>query len=138
MIKKYKLFNYFGCNCITNVIQYIWGVIMNRENKSELIHIRIEPEIKQKSEEIFKQLGVSTSYAVSMFLSQVIMRNGFPFDVEIPSNQSDVEKLASIIEATGGNGEISDKNKKIIHLLAIGDIDYETAVFAIKRSFKND
>ncbi len=111
--------------------------LMSKENKSELIHIRVEPVIKQKSEEIFRKLGVNTSYAVSMFLSQVIMRNGFPFEVEIPNNSSDVEKLASIIEATGGNGEISEKNKKIIHLLAIGDIDYETAVFAIKRSFIN-
>ena len=41
---------------------------MKNESKSELIHIRIEPEIKHKSEQIFKRLGVNTSYAVLMFL----------------------------------------------------------------------
>ncbi len=41
---------------------------MNKSiNKTELIHIRIEPEVKVQSENIFKRLGVNTSYAVSMF-----------------------------------------------------------------------
>ena len=39
-----------------------------------------------------------------------------------------------IIESTGGNGVVSEKNQKIIHLYALGEIDYETAVFAIKRN----
>ena len=76
------------------------------------------------------------SYAVSIFLNQVILKNGFPFNVELPQvNETEVEALFKIIESTGGNREVSEKNQKIIHLFAIGDIDYETAVFAIKRSF---
>ncbi len=109
---------------------------MEKENKNELIHIRIEPTVKEKSEDIFKKLGINMSYAVSLFLNQVIMKNGFPFSVELPrNNETEIEKLASIIESTGGNGTINEKNKKIIHLYSIGDIDYETAVYAIKRSF---
>ena len=76
------------------------------------------------------------SYAVSLFLNQVILKNGFPFNVELPQvNETEVEALARIIESTGGSGEVSIRNQKIIHLYSIGDIDYETAVFAIKRSF---
>ena len=109
---------------------------MSKENKNELIHIRIEPTVKEKSEDIFQKLGINMSYAVSLFLNQVILKNGFPFNVELPQvNETEVEALAKIIESTGGNGEVSKKNQKIIHLFAIGDIDYETAVFAIKRSF---
>lgn len=108
----------------------------NKENKNELIHIRIEPTVKEKSEDIFKKLGINMSYAVSLFLNQVILKNGFPFSVELPQvNETEVEALARIIESTGGSGEINDRNQKIIHLYSIGDIDYETAVFAIKRSF---
>lgn len=110
---------------------------MERENKNELIHIRIEPTVKEKSEDIFNRLGINMSYAVSLFLNQVIMKNGFPFSVELPkAKETEIEKLARIIESTGGNGKVSEQNQKIIHLYAIGDIDYETAVFAIKRSFK--
>ncbi len=109
---------------------------MLSENKTDMIHIRIEHTIKQQSEEILKKLGINTSYAVSLFLNQLILKNGFPFDVVLPNNkENEVEALARIIESTGGNGKINEKNKKIIHLYSIGDIDYETAVFAIKRSF---
>lgn len=109
---------------------------MRKETKNELIHVRIEHNIKQQSEEILNNLGINMSYAVSLFLNQVILRKGFPFSVEIPKDKTaDVEKLASIIESTGGSGKVNEKNKKIIHLFANGDIDYETAVFAIKRNF---
>lgn len=109
---------------------------MEKENKNELIHVRIEPTTKEKSEEIFKKLGINMSYAISLFLNQVILNNGFPFKVELPKvNETEMEKLSRIIESTGGNGEVSDNNKKIIHLFATGQIDYETAIFAIKRSF---
>lgn len=109
---------------------------MKKEIKNDLIHIRIEPQIKEKTEDIFKKLGINMSYAVSLFLNQVILKNGFPFSVELPKiNETEIESLAKLIESTGGNGKVSEKNQKIIHLYALGDIDYETAVFAIKRSF---
>ena len=109
---------------------------MPKENKNELIHVRIEPTVKEKSEDIFNKLGINMSYAVSLFLNQVILKNGFPFNVELPNvNETELESLAKIIESTGSNGKVSERNQKIIHLYSLGDIDYETAVFAIKRSF---
>ena len=79
------------------------------------------------------------SYAVSLFLNQIILKNGFPFPIMIPEDkETEVESLAKIIESTGGSGAISKKNKRIIHLFSIGDIDYETAVFAIKRNVANE
>ncbi|MDO5330834.1 MAG: type II toxin-antitoxin system RelB/DinJ family antitoxin [Bacillota bacterium] len=108
---------------------------MEKENKNDLIHIRIEHSVKAEAEEILKKLGLNTSYAVSMFLNQVIMRKGLPFEVEIPDNEAEAESLARIIEATGGSGKVNERDRKIIHLYANGDIDYETAVFAIKRNF---
>lgn len=118
---------------------------MNKSiNKTELIHIRIEPEVKIRSENIFKRLGVNTSYAISMFLNQVILRGGFPFEIELPKNNTtkkadeEYTNLALIIESTAGNGKVSEKNKNILNLYSSGQIDYETAVFAIKRSFINE
>lgn len=113
---------------------------MNKSiHKTELIHIRIEPEIKEKSEDIFKRLGVNTSYAVSMFLNQVILRGGFPFEIDLPKNNNlEYTNLAMIIESTAGNGKVSEKNQNILNLYSTGQIDYETAVFAIKRSFLNE
>jgi addiction module RelB/DinJ family antitoxin len=103
--------------------------------KTDLIHIRIDPDVKEQSEIVLKRLGLNMSYAVSIFLNQVIMRNGLPFSVEVTEAQTEAERLAEAIESTGGNGEVSPENQKIIHLLATGQIDYETAVFAIERNF---
>ena len=107
-----------------------------KENKTDLIHIRIEPDVKEKSELIFKKLGVNTSYAVSMFLNQIILHGGFPFEIQLPKvEENEYQALASIIESTAGNGTVNEKNQDILSLFEMGKIDYETAVFAIRRSF---
>ena len=112
---------------------------MDKEVKNDLIHIRIEHSVKEKTEDIFNRLGINMSYAVSLFLNQVILHDGFPFEIEIPKNYSkQALELARIIESTGGKGKISDKNKRILDLFSNGDIDYETALFAIKRSFESE
>lgn len=49
----------------------------------------------------------------------------------------DIEKLKTIIAFTGSKSITNKKNKKIALLFARGDIDYETAVFAINRNNKN-
>lgn len=46
--------------------------------------------------------------------------------------------LAMIIESTGGSGKVSEENKHILNLYASGQIDYETAVSEIKKSFMNE
>ena len=104
---------------------------MEKENKNELIHIRIEPTVKEKSEEIFRKLGINTSYAVSLFLNQVILQNGFPFNVLLPNNDS--KEIKELEREINCNKEDENKCQKIINLYRMGDIDYETAVFAIRR-----
>ena len=41
--------------------------------------------VKADTERIFQRLGISTSEAINLFLAQVKMRKGLPFDVRIPS-----------------------------------------------------
>ena len=48
------------------------------------IYIRIEPDIKEQAEAVLEKLGIPMSNAVSIFLRQVIMQNGLPFEVKIP------------------------------------------------------
>lgn len=74
-----------------------------------------------------------------MFLNQVILRSGFPFEIELPKNNNEeYTNLTMIIESTAGNGKVSEKNKNILNLYATGQIDYETATFAIKMNFMNE
>ena len=48
----------------------------------------------------------------------------------------DVDKLKAIVASTGNNVVTNKKNRKIALLFAKGEIDYETALFAIKRNLK--
>ena len=45
------------------------------------IQIRVEDELKSKSDALFKDLGTDTTTAIRMFLTQAVAANGFPFEI---------------------------------------------------------
>ena len=48
------------------------------------IFARVEPEIKEQAENVLNQLGIPMSNAVSMFLRQVVIQRGIPFEMKLP------------------------------------------------------
>jgi len=52
--------------------------------KNETLHIRVNGNVKANAENTLKMLGVSISEAVNMFLCQIPLVGGLPFDVKIP------------------------------------------------------
>lgn len=52
--------------------------------KTTNIYVRLEPGLKEEAEAILAQLGIPVSNAVNIFLKQVVMRRGLPFDVKLP------------------------------------------------------
>ncbi|MBV9393399.1 MAG: type II toxin-antitoxin system RelB/DinJ family antitoxin [Methylobacteriaceae bacterium] len=71
--------------------------------KKASINVRIEPALKERAEHVFAALGVSMSDAIGMFLRQVVMRRGMPFDLAIPN----ADTLAAFEELERGGGEVS-------------------------------
>jgi DNA-damage-inducible protein J len=57
--------------------------------KTAAIHSRIDPETKQKAETILHRLGMSPTEAIRMFYTQITLRNGLPFTVEIPNEETE-------------------------------------------------
>ena len=57
-------------------------------SKSAMVRARIEPELKKHAEEIFQQLGLSVTQAITLFYKQVEVRNGLPFHVVIPTSKT--------------------------------------------------
>jgi len=53
--------------------------------KTTNLYIRIEPGLKEQAELILGQLGIPMSNAVNIFLKQVVMQRGIPFDVKLPN-----------------------------------------------------
>jgi DNA-damage-inducible protein J len=44
------------------------------------IFARVEPEIKKQAELVLEQLGISMSNAIGLFLRQVVLQRGIPFE----------------------------------------------------------
>lgn len=53
--------------------------------KTAVISARIDPELKRNAEQIFRELGLTTSQAIALFYKQVALQRGLPFRVKIPN-----------------------------------------------------
>ncbi|OGO81515.1 MAG: type II toxin-antitoxin system antitoxin, RelB/DinJ family [Anaerolineae bacterium CG03_land_8_20_14_0_80_58_20] len=54
-------------------------------NKSAMIRARVDPVLKNEVEDLFEQLGLSATQAITLFYQQVRLNRGLPFDVRIPN-----------------------------------------------------
>jgi len=57
-------------------------------SKTSTIRARIEPDLKNKAEHIFKQLGLTTTQAITLFYKQVELNKGLPFNIAIPNKET--------------------------------------------------
>ena len=66
------------------------------------IQVRVDDELKVKSDELFKDLGTDTTTAIRMFLTQALAVNGFPFEIKrVSVNPYEALSEAEILEKLG-------------------------------------
>ena len=53
--------------------------------KNETIHVRVNSKVKSNAESALDMLGISVSEAINMFLCQVSLVGGIPFEVKLPA-----------------------------------------------------
>lgn len=84
---------YYKTLAISNTIMYnnsVNRIECEREvvmAKTENIYIRVEPQVKAQAEQVLGQLGIPMSNAVGMFLHQVVLQKGLPFEVKLPQSK---------------------------------------------------
>ena len=49
---------------------------------SQIISIRIDEQLKREAEELFGELGLNLSTAITVFLKAALINDGFPFEVK--------------------------------------------------------
>ena len=54
-------------------------------NRTATVRARVEPDLKNDVEKLLHRLGMTTTEAITMFYSQIRLRQGLPFPVEIPN-----------------------------------------------------
>jgi DNA-damage-inducible protein J len=80
---------YVVCSDIVNTIN-----LESIMAKTATIQTRVDPVIKHNAQIILKKLNISMSEAISMYLSQITLHNGIPFELKIP-NQVTAKTLKS-------------------------------------------
>ncbi len=65
-----------------------------------MIRARVEPDLKRQAEELFSELGLSATEAITLFYKQVTVHRGLPFDVRMPN----AETIKALQQARDGEG----------------------------------
>ncbi len=68
--------------------------------KTDTLHIRVEPTVKQRAEETLNDLGLSITEAINVFLNQVILNDGIPFEIKKPKFNK--ETIATMEDTKNG------------------------------------
>ena len=74
--------------------------------KSAMIRARVDPSLKDEVEDVFEQLGLSATQAITLFYQQVKLNRGLPFDVRIPNPVT----LRTFAETDAGENIVSCEN----------------------------
>jgi len=52
-------------------------------SKTATVRARIKPDLKNRAEQIFQQLGLTTTQAITLFYKQVELHKGLPFNIAL-------------------------------------------------------
>ena len=58
--------------------------------KESYVRARVDDRLKQDSEAILNELGITTTEAIRIFLHQIKIHRGLPFDLRIKEDNSDI------------------------------------------------
>ena len=53
-------------------------------SKTSVIYTRVQPELKEQVEKVLSQLGIPMASAINLFLNQIVLHKGIPFDLKLP------------------------------------------------------
>ena len=54
-------------------------------SKTETVRARVAPELKRDAEAVLRKIGLTSSEAITLFLTQVKLTKGLPFPVRVPN-----------------------------------------------------
>ena len=54
-------------------------------SKTQTIRARVKPALKRDAEAVLRKLGLTSSEAITLFLTQIKLNKGLPFPVRVPN-----------------------------------------------------
>jgi len=74
------------------------------------VQARIDPHIKEEARSILDELGISMSEAIVVYLKQIILQRGIPFELKLPNKAT----LQAVQELESGKGVTFDSVNELI------------------------
>ena len=56
--------------------------------KTATLTIRLDPTLKQQTEKLLRDMGLTPSQAITLFYKQVSLQHGLPFQVSLPNDET--------------------------------------------------
>jgi len=53
-------------------------------SKTSSVYTRVEPELKEQVEQVLLKLGIPMASAINLFLHQIVLHKGLPFELKLP------------------------------------------------------
>lgn len=90
------------------------------------VYARIDTDLKENAEGILSKLGITPSSAIQMLYSQIVLRNGMPFELKLPTpapvaidslskEQLDFELQKGVDSLKNGKGFTADEVDTMLH-----------------------
>jgi len=57
-------------------------------NLNASVNVRVSKKVKTNAEKVLSELGLSMSEAVNIYLRQIALRGGIPFDLRLPNRKT--------------------------------------------------
>lgn len=91
MIREKMILSETRMSQITDA-EHQWRILVQKDlrelnARTANVFARVEHEIKEQAESVLDQLGIPMSNAVSMFLRQIVLQKGIPFEMKLPRTE---------------------------------------------------
>ncbi|MDO8752867.1 MAG: type II toxin-antitoxin system RelB/DinJ family antitoxin [Anaerolineales bacterium] len=57
-------------------------------SKTDTLTIQIDPELKQKIEQLLRDMGLTPAQAITLFYKQIESQHGLPFEIKAPNKET--------------------------------------------------
>lgn len=57
-------------------------------SKTAIVQARVEPALKSEVERVLREIGLSTTEAITIFFNRIRIEQGIPFEMKIPNKET--------------------------------------------------
>ena len=85
--------------------------------KTSSMHIRVDPKVKKDVEKILSTLGLTTTEAINIYLKQIILTSGIPFEIKTHPFSDEMSEAIAEAEEIEKNPENYKKYHSVAELM---------------------